>query len=329
MTDTDCFGPVSVRHSDTCIYEFGGLRLSSALELPLLTALPRAAADGDADIDIQTSQVALPDGPLLHQSVGRFGLALHRLDSGWVFRHRDMGVVIDAAGRGLVCHCPRPSDRSLLAEILVRRVLPKLCYRHGRLPLHAATLGNGAGGKDGRAAMLLGTSGTGKSTLTAALARYRGWRIFGDDMSILDDTGRPAVLGGVASVSLWQDAVDGLEVPSDDIVPLAGYEGKYAYRPGPAPAAALPLAAIMLLSVADDTDAIRVDGLKGPEVLVMLCSQLVPFNPRDVSESGDLMRRLSRVIGKVPVFVLSYPRRYAMLPAVTDTIATLLERPAP
>lgn len=328
MTDTNSFGAVSVRRVDTKSYEFGGLRLSSSLDLPLLAALPAAAPNSDVDIHIGVSRSALPDGPLVHQSSGRFGLALHRLGSGWVFRHRDIGVVVDAEGLRLVCHCPRPSDGLLLAEILVRRILPKLCYRHGRLPLHAATLANGAGGQGARAAMLLGTSGSGKSTLTAALARYRGWRIFGDDMSILDDRRHPAVLGGVAGVSLWQDAVDGLDIASDEIVSLAGYEGKYAYRPGAGPSAALPLTAIILLSVATDADVIRLERLEGPEVLVMLCSQIVPFNPRDVAESGDLMRRLGQVTRDVPVFALAYPRRYAKLSAVADAIATLVDGPA-
>ncbi|OHD04299.1 MAG: hypothetical protein A2885_22105 [Sphingopyxis sp. RIFCSPHIGHO2_01_FULL_65_24] len=323
MTDPACSRAVRDRPAAVCSYEFGGLHLSSSFPLPFLVALPATIARAIADIHIELSFDDLPDGRLIHQSAGRYGLALHSFGSDWIFRHRATGVRVDATGRRLVCHCPQPSDLSLLAEILVRRILPKLCYLHGRLPIHAATLGDDAG-----ALLLLGASSSGKSTTTAALARNLGWRIFSDDMSILDDGDCPLALGGVPGVSLWQDAVDGLDISAAHLSPMAGYEGKYAYRPAAGPSAPLPLNAIILLSAATDDSAIRLEPLAGPEVLVMICSQIVPFNPRDPVENADLMRRFNRVAADVPVFALSYPRTYAMLPAVVDTVAPLIDRRA-
>jgi hypothetical protein len=299
-------------------FAFGGLRLCSSVDLPFLDELP--GGEGDCDVRIVLSASPLPSGELRYRSAGRYALELYASGADWQFRHRDMGIVVAERGRRLICHCSDPADIALLVEILVRRILPRVCYLHGRLPIHAAMLGNETG-----ATMLLGASGAGKSTMTAALARYLGWRIFSDDMTILDDSGVVNALGGTAGVSLWKQAVAGLNIPSDHLVPMAGYDGKYAYRPRQESPLPLPLSAILLLSEPTDDPAIRFDRLTGPEVLVTLCSQLVPFNRGDVVENGDLMRRVGQVAAGVPVFALSYPRDFATLPAIANAVAAHLK----
>jgi len=300
-------------------YAFGGLRLSAELDLPLLGVLPQATGDGD--VRIVLSATSLPESELLYRSAGRYRLELHRFGGDWVFRTGQAGVVVADAGRRLVCHCPDPADLALLAEILVRRVLPRVCYLHGRLPVHAATLGGSAG-----AVMLLGTSGAGKSTMTAALARYLGWAIFSDDMSILDDAGPVTTLSGAMGVSLWKSAVAGLDIPADRVAPMAGYEGKYAFRPNTATPAPAPLKAILLLAEPAASPSIGLNRLTGPEALMALGSQIVRFNRRDIVENGDLMDRFGRVASEVPVFGLSYPRTFANLPAVAAAIAAHMDR---
>ena len=318
MIDSAGFQTSGVDGLRTRGFAFGGLRLSSAMELPFLSALPQSS--GDADVHISVSSNPLPDGELLHRSIGRYGLELHKAGADWLFRHGMAGVVVAETGRRLVCHCPDPADLPLLAEILVRRVLPRICYLHGRLPIHAATLSGPAG-----AVMLLGTSGAGKSTMTAALARYLDWGIFSDDMSVLDDTGPVTALSGTEGVSLWEESVAGLDIPADRVVPMTGYDGKFSYRPHATPPAPMPLNAVLLLTVPAEDSAVGFERLTGPEVLVTLCSQIVRFNRRDVAENGDLMRRLGRVASDVPVFALSYPRAFAKLPAVAEAVAAHLD----
>ena len=67
-----------------------------------------------------------------------------------------------------------------LADVLVRRVLPRVATLSGATAIHAAALAGQDGGL-----LLLGPSGAGKSTLSAALAHFLGWEILSDDISIL------------------------------------------------------------------------------------------------------------------------------------------------
>lgn len=220
------------------------------------------------------------------------------------------------SGRTLRCHCPDPADLPLLAQIITRRVLPRVSVLHGRLPIHAATLGDGQG-----ATMLLGSSGAGKSTMTAALAQRLGWNIFSDDMSILGDDGRHTVFTTVAGVSVWQQSQRALGLPPAECQPLHNYEGKVWYSPVlAAPAPPQPLEAIILLSFDPKGGDIKCQRLSGPRVLVQVLSQLIPFNARDTKELAALVSRMTRLIATIPTYALSYPRDYGALSAVVDTI---------
>ena len=301
-------------------YDFGGLRVRSTFRLPRLALRDERQDARSADIHISLSTAPLPIGRHVYQYPGRYHLAFAACGDDWLFRHSDeIGVTIAASGRALRCHCPDPARLPLLAEIITRRVLPRISALHGRLPMHAATLGDGQG-----ATMLLGSSGAGKSTMTAALARHLGWDIFSDDMSILGDEGRRMVFPTVRGVSVWQQSQRALGLPAEDCQPLQNYEGKVWY--GPAPGAALrpqPLEAVILLSFDHNRESIDCRRLSGPHVLVKVSSALVAFNPCDRDAIAALIARARQMIAEVPIYGLAYPRDYRVLPDVVDTIRSI------
>ena len=172
--------------------------------------------------------------------------------------------------------------------------------------------------------MLLGSSGAGKSTMTAALALHLGWDIFSDDMSILGDEGRIIVFPTVPGVSVWQQSQRALGLPPEDCRPLQHYEGKVWYSRTPAAAPpAQPLEAVILLSFDPNGGDVDCRRLSGPHVLVEVSSQLVAFNPRDTDEIAALVARATRLIATIPIYALSYPRDYRALPDVVDTIRSI------
>ena len=311
------------------LYDFGGLRVRSAFRLPGLTPLHEERQDGrSADIVLSLSSAPPPVGRHVYQYLGRYRLAFDACGDDWVIRHGDeIGVTIADSGRALQCHCPDPARLPLLADIITRRVLPRISALHGRLPIHAATLGDGQG-----ATMLLGSSGAGKSTMTAALALHLGWDIFSDDMSILDDEGRHMVFPTVPGVSVWQQSQRALGLPSGDCRPMQNYEGKVWYAPAPAaapPPQPQPLEAVILLSFDPNGGDIDCRRLSGPHVLIKVSSQLVAFNPRDTGAIAALFERVRRLVSTIPIYALSYPRDYQALPAVIDTIRRLrIEAPS-
>src|SRR5262249_6557111 len=148
------------------------------------------------------------------------------------------------SGRELQCHCPDPARIPALANILLRRLLPRVSVLHGRLPVHAASLADGGG-----AILLFGGSGAGKSALTAALTQAFGWNVLSDDLSILSSAKQPTVWSTARGVSLWPESRKELMLPDADCHPVHDYDGKIWYAPPPrSTMARQPLNAIVFLS---------------------------------------------------------------------------------
>jgi hypothetical protein len=302
-------------------FDYGGLRVDSTFELPGLMPFGDEAPRGrPADIFISLRVNSPPAGRLIARSGGRYRLALEALDIGWLLRcGQSDGVTITEEGRSLQCYCPDPDRLPLLSEIIVRRILPRVSSLHGRLTIHGATLGDGEG-----ATMLLGSSGDGKSTMTAALALQLGWNIFSDDLSVLDDDARHTVFTTMAGVSVWPESRRALGLPTENCRPLQNYEGKVWFSPTcTAPARPRPLHAIILLSFKSGSSEIASARQSGPAALVMASSQLFPFNPRDLNQIEALFDRVRRMVAEVPVYTLAYPRNYEALPGVIDAICAI------
>jgi hypothetical protein len=307
--------------ADDCkiVYEFGGLQIHTAFALPgLVPSTPPFLLEHPADIQIRVAAGnPKPVGNQLHRWGGRYALALETLGGGdWRIRHDDdLAIDVSNSGRKLRCYCPDPARIPALAEILVRRVLPRLSALHGRLPIHAASLADGRG-----ATLLFGGHNAGKSTMTAALALRLGWSILADDMSILSGGRRPTVWRGAPDVSLWPESQRQMMLPDADCHRVYGYDGKIRYAPAcRSNAPNWPLQAIVFLSRGGD-HPLELRRVVGPVALVMAASQLVRFNPRDRDESARLMADLKAVLEEVPAYMLPYPHGYDALPRVLSTL---------
>lgn len=137
-----------------------------------------------------------------------------------------------------------------------------------RAVLHASCIDVG-----GRAILFSAPSGTGKSTQAALWKQTRGARIInGDKIAIGFAHDRPYAFG----------------------VPVAGTSGICKN-------AALPLAAIVLLSQAGENEAHRV---RGGAALAQVCGNAV-FDDWRAGEAALLMERVSRVLAEVPVLALA------------------------
>ncbi len=255
----------------------------------------------------------------VHVWGGRYKLALEPRDAGgWMIRYRDRAAIgCDAQGAMLDCVCSDATQQPVLADILTRRVLPRLTSLHGRMPVHAAALA-----RDDGAVLLFGASGAGKSTLTAALARA-GWRIMSDDMSILNGSDDPHVWRTAPGVSLWQDSCAALALPEARCRPIEGYEGKFWFLPEPAPGPALvPVRALVFLDRPAGT--VGWQRASGPRAVVSAAQQMVRFNPANTAEAAAALDRFRRLVAALPCYRFAYPRDYDALSAATDGIAEIL-----
>ena len=89
--------------------------------------------------------------------------------------------------------------------------LGTVLHRRGRLVLHGSAVDVG-----GRAVVLLGQKGAGKSTTAAALVA-RGHALLTDDLVVVDDApdGQPCCFPGPLQVKLWPESAEALGLSSE------------------------------------------------------------------------------------------------------------------
>lgn len=92
-------------------------------------------------------------------------------------------------------------DRPEVKETVLGTVFGLLCLGRGLFPVQGTAIGI-----DGRAVLLTGPAGCGKSTLAAALIR-RGHALLSDDISVIDggNSGIPRAWPTFSRIKLWQD----------------------------------------------------------------------------------------------------------------------------
>jgi hypothetical protein len=110
----------------------------------------------------------------------------------------------------------QPENKSRENEVrlfLFGNAIGALMHQRGLLPLHGSAVK-----VDDHAVLLLGASGTGKSTLAAALMK-KGYAILTDDVAVvgLNSKGIPVVHPALPGLQLWADVLEKLEMSPDDL----------------------------------------------------------------------------------------------------------------
>lgn len=302
-------------------YAFGGLAVSSTIALE---GLRRGVIAGPA-LHV-TGEVGPPPEPerVHFEWPGRYRLQLGERDGRWLVRSAfDGAFLIERDGSAMHIFAESlPPSRELL-DVLTRRLLPRVTVLHGGTTIHGATLA----GPDG-ALLMLGRSGAGKSTLTAALAHRAGWRIFSDDMSVLWDGAPAAVAPASTGVCLWPASREGLGLPIEECQPMPGYEGKLRYEPEAAPAtASAPLRGVVFLNRSDAIAEPGITRVPLAEAMTGIIPQVMFFNPNGAStvERLESLGLVNRVMRAVPAWRLDFPASYQALPAVVETVTSLLK----
>lgn len=201
-------------------------------------------------------------------------------------------------------------------------LFPRLIADVNGLVVHGALASRG-----GEAVCMIGESGRGKSTLSAAL-RAAGWTLHGDDaMEIRIDGSGIAARATYPSLRLNRDSLEELfsAIP-EDVSPVADYLDKLRLDPGETddPSGTLALRAVFLLEGA--SDAVSATPLTATQLCMSLIGQSFALNPADPVAAHERLTAASAVTEAVPGFALSYPREFARLPEVVDLVRSTLDR---
>jgi hypothetical protein len=199
-----------------------------------------------------------------------------------------------------------------------------LLRQRGYLVLHASAVACRH-----RAAVFLGASGWGKSTLAAAL-HQRGFPFIADDVVAID-TGKavPVVLPGVPQVKLWPDAVAALHEDTAAL-PRVHPQFEKRVRPLSAPIVTEP-APLGRLYVLADGPAPALEPVAPREALVELLRHSYGARTLQHVRREAHFLQCAAVARAVPVARLAYPRALERLPEairLVEADAARTARPA-
>jgi hypothetical protein len=299
-------------------YRLSGVVIES--DVPLFEDARVAAGAADCRIERLPDDVVLPplataeDGEI---AVCRSGDALVLgVPPGALFE-------ISAAGDRIRYRLPDGIPEVTLRHLLLDQAVPRALTLRGLLVLHASAVATPWG-----AIGFLGASGTGKSTLAAALAR-EGWPHLSDDSLVLEP--RPGEPSAVARASyrgirLWPEGARRLGSEQGGVA-VAHFNSKRLLGPADAPGVAFasggaPLARLYALVAPEEGDGtIRVEELGPREALITLVRHSFRLG---LLEPAVIERDLDRVRRAIPTRfcrTLHYPRDHARLDDVRRALA--------
>ena len=187
-------------------YAVFGLTLASELELPELPP-----GDGPPDVTVRRGEV-----PEELAEVKKRGVLYQAGPGRLLLKVRDVARFLVSDGRQIVVATEPEAEEGSVRIFLYGSALGALLQQRGVLPLHASAIE-----ADGRAIVLAGNSGEGKSTLAAAFHRA-GYRVLADDVVAVhpgDDGngGAPRAYPAYPILKLWPDALARLEIDPGEL----------------------------------------------------------------------------------------------------------------
>lgn len=306
----------------TSIYSFGGLRLHSAIPVDQLRTCP-VDADGWADLALsfETGEPPVHDR-VSYRWPGRYELVIGTCGDEWLMTSAlDGAFLISRERRTVRCIAAPGASFDACVDVLVRRVLPRVATLFGASAIHAAALARPEGGL-----LLLGMSGAGKSTMTAALG-HADWHILSDDISVLWGQEEPLIAPAAKGVCVWPASREGLGLPIERCRPMPGYHGKTHFVPDGEPAIVpVPLRALVFLRRDGDIAPV-LEPMSETEALVTAAHMLVQFDPGDPARPDRVrgFARLNAAVRAVPSYRLRYPHDFAALADVGALLQGILK----
>jgi len=207
-----------------------------------------------------------------------------------------------------------------LATYFLGPVMGFILRRRGIMALHASALCIG-----GKAIVLAGEAGAGKSTTAAALA-LRGAPVLCEDIAAIEESDEGfTVEAGHTRVCLWPESVQMLMGRPDEL-PLLAANWEKCYLPLDGGRATLerqnqPLAAIYVLSPREaGPNAPRIEEVRGHEVLLDLVQNTYMNWILDRSQRASEFKVLAHLISKIPVRRVVPHRDPAQIGALCDLI---------
>jgi len=307
-------------------YRYADRVVAASLALPELPELPecRPATDAVAfriDIgDCRTRhEVASAWQHDFLDPLGNVSLSCKREGGGYLFHFPGLVDAWALTNGQVTVEASPGASPNTVRHVLLDQILPRLLAQQGELVLHGAAVAP----IHGRAVVLLGDSGMGKSTLSGASA-LAGLQVLTDDgLLVRIDSDGVHAIPTYPSLRLWPDSFATLFAGSDvESTPMAHYSDKHRLTPastGTSAQAGCPIAAIVVLQPPEG-DRITQTRLSPQAACMALMRNTFQLNLSDHENVSRLLALAAETVDRIPAIALSYPRDYSRLPAVVDVL---------
>jgi hypothetical protein len=287
-------------------YRAFGLNIRSQIEFPELRSLPSKDA---VDVIIEERELGLFEGD--GETYGLLTLTSAELVS--------VGLVrLSVRSGSTIFYTALGHDIVRLRLFLLGSGMGALLGQRERLVLHA-----GCVAQNGKAVGLLGNSGAGKSTATAALVE-RGCTLVSDDLIPLD--GR-LIQPGYPFVRLWPPSFQFLTTPLESCAPASeDCDKRWLVCPQSDRSEPFSLSALVVMEKGPELSVRRLTPLEGAIALISHSFNnrwRGPNFPADLAR--DNFRRCSELAKQVPIWQLSHPYSPANFDQFLETIQEVLK----
>lgn len=220
----------------------------------------------------------------------------------------------------IVCHVEVGTGFDTVRHLLLDHVLPFLLSEGNRLVLH----GSGilvAGG----AVVFLGESGRGKSTLSASFCGQQTPLLTDDNILLEMRDGKFECVPSYPGLRLWPGAASTMLADSINTSSVAHYSTKLRIKTGdeqlPFASERVPLNRLYLLAESNDFDrTIQIKKLPPQKAFFTISDHAYRLDFKERTLLKDQFYFMSSLVKSFPVYSLTFPRDFSLLPAVRQTI---------
>lgn len=282
----------------------GTLVIDSDMPLPGLCpahgaasiVVARAAVDLEARAGAWIQQWRVDDAPAW--------LSCARVDEGYALRFTGVAdVLIDVRARRIVYEPHDGASLDAVAAVLAGQVIPRVMTLDGTPVLHASAVA-----VDGRAIVLTGESGAGKSTFAAAVCAAGG-ELIADDFVPLSARGDAVTCAPTSSAIHLTDASLEILVDAFGATP----------RPLVRACGARPVGTIYLLE-SQPGETPRIARVHPRDAFMRLFRSSYRLDSAALSTAASEFAQLAAAVGSVPVHTARLPRGGRQLRASVDAL---------
>ena len=288
-------------------YRHSGLSVASHMELPEWAAF--AGGGDDAQVQIVLSDEPCPgcptEGCVVVENALRFavkGVGGWQVEGGHTIRlHPGLAV--------------QPPELRLYT---LGSAWAALGYMRGAAMWHASAVA-----LNGRAVLLCGESGQGKSTLAAALVA-RGAALVSDDLARVEVSERPVIHPCATRIKLWSEAIEHLGWNERKVQRDWYRENKFQCEAPTTMSGNAPVKLAAIVSL-EEGDTVELQALDGAEALETVLRQTM-FRPEMVEALGTWGEQgaiAARIVARCPVYRLTRPHDLTLLDAACEAVEGL------